>query len=447
MEQEKNRMGTRPVFPLLITMAVPPMISMLIQSLYNIVDSIFVARLSEEALTAVSLVYPLQNLSLAVCVGLGVGVNAFIARSLGQKNQKQAQEAVAASMILTAVHGLVFVLLGLFLSHPFLAMFTEDAEILKMAVQYSRIVICLTFGSHFHLTVEKIFQATGDMVVPMILQVVGAVINIILDPLFIFGGLGIPAMGVSGAAIATIIGQMAACGLSFLLLQCKKDGLKLRFSRDFRLQGWMVKKIYQVAVPSALMTAMPSALVGILNGILGHISDTGVAVLGLYFKMQSFVYMPASGLVQALRPIVSYNYGAGDHKRLNDSVKAALTVTGVIMAVGTVLFVGFPGIIMKLFDAGPDLMAMGSQALQIISLGFLVSTVSVVYAGTFEAMGKGAASLTISLLRQLTILPVLALILSAVLGVTGVWIAFPVAEAVAAVVAVVLWRRFRPAAL
>lgn len=446
MEQENNIMGTKPVFPLLLTMAVPPMISMLIQSLYNIVDSIFVARLSERALTAVSLVYPLQNLSLAVCVGLGVGVNSFIARSLGQKNVKQAEEAVTASMLLTAIHGLIFVLIGLLLSRPFLAMFTEDAQTLEMAVQYSKIVICLTFGSHFHLTVEKIFQAAGDMVVPMFLQVAGAVINIILDPLFIFGGMGIPAMGVRGAAIATIIGQMAACGLSFLLLQRRKDSLRIRFSGDFRMQGWMVKKIYQVAVPSALMTAMPSALVGILNGILAGISETAVAVLGLYFKMQSFVYMPASGLVQALRPVVSYNYGAGDHKRLGDSVKAALMVTGGIMTAGTVLFLGFPGIIMKLFDASPELMAMGSRALRIISLGFVISTFSVVYAGAFEAMGKGGASLTISLLRQMTILPVLALILSVPFGITGVWIAFPVAETAACLAAAVLWKRYRPLA-
>ncbi len=443
MEQKENVMGTRPVMPLLLSMAFPPMLSMLIQSMYNVVDSIFVARLSEDALTAVSLVYPLQNLSLAVSVGLGVGLNSCVARSLGEGNRQKAEEAISHGFILAAVHGLIFVLAGLFLSRPFLSMFTDDPQILDMAVTYSVIVITFTFGSHFHIAIEKIFQATGNMIVPMVLQGVGAVINIILDPILIFGMFGLPKMGVAGAAAATIIGQMAACLLAFVLLQRQKEGLKLEFRR-FQVRGVVIGNIYQVAVPSTMMTAMPSLLVSVLNGILSMMANaagTAIAVLGLYFKMQSFVYMPANGVVQALRPIASYNYGAGRLDRLKKTVNCAMLVTGIIMAAGTLLFAGFPGAIMKLFDAQPELLEMGSSALRIISIGFFISTPSLIYSGTFEALGKGVHSLAISILRQMSILPILAFLLAKVMGTTGVWISFPVAEAVAVICAFALWKQ------
>lgn len=442
MEQKANVMGTKPVMPLLLSMALPPMVSMLIQSMYNIVDSIFVARLSEDALTAVSLVYPLQNLSLAVSVGLGVGLNSCVARSLGEGNKKKAEEAISHGFILAAIHGLIFVLVGLFLSRPFLAMFTDDPQILDMAVTYSVIVITLTFGSHFHIAIEKIFQSTGNMIVPMVLQGIGAVINIILDPILIFGMFGLPRMGVAGAAAATIIGQMAACVLAFVLLQRQKDGMKLQF-HCFKVRRIVIGNIYQVAIPSTMMTAMPSLLVSVLNGILSMMANaaTGIAVLGLYFKMQSFVYMPANGVVQALRPIASYNYGAGSMDRLKKTVNCAMIVTGIIMAAGTILFAGFPGAIMKLFDAQPELMEMGSSALRIISIGFFISTPSLIYSGTFEALGKGVQSLAISILRQMSILPLLAFVLAKVMGTTGVWIAFPIAETAAAICAFALWKQ------
>ncbi|MGI6070068.1 MAG: MATE family efflux transporter [Blautia sp.] len=438
MEKQENIMGTKPVFPLLVSMAIPPMVSMLIQSLYNVVDSIFVARLSEEALTAVSLVYPLQNLSLAASVGLGIGMSSCISRSLGARRQKEAEEAVSHGMLFTAIQGFLFILIGWFLSKPFLQMFTDNQEILEMAVQYSKIVICLAFGSHFHITIEKIFQSTGNMVVPMILQGVGALINIILDPVLIFGLGGFPAMGIKGAAVATIIGQMAACALA-LLLQTRNRELRIPV-RGFCFRKEMAARIYQVAVPSGLLMAMPSALVGILNGILHPFSDRAVAVLGLYFKVQSFVYMPANGLVQGLRPIAGYNYGAGYYGRLRKTVRSALQIAGGIMIFGTVLFAGFTRPIMGLFHASPDLMNMGCQALRIISLGFFVSIFSIIYAGTFEGLGKGLHSLSISILRQMSILPVLALVLSRIIGVTGVWIAFPVTELIAGIYAICLWR-------
>ncbi|OUO78108.1 MATE family efflux transporter [Blautia sp. An249] len=441
MEATENRMGTKPLFPLLVSMALPPMVSMLIQSLYNIVDSIFVARLSEQALAAVSLVFPLQNLSLAFSVGMGVGLNSCIARRLGAKQQKKAQEAVNHGFLLAGLQGLLFVFIGLFLSRPFLSLFTKDSATLDMAVSYSRIVICFTFGSHIHIAAEKIFQSVGQMVIPMIMQMVGAIVNIILDPVFIFGMFGVPKFGVRGAAIATIIGQMAACLLSILFLYGSKNAIKPSW-KGFRFNGKTIGDIYQVGIPSGILVALPSALVGILNGILSY-SETAVAVLGLYYKMQSFVYMPANGMIQGLRPIAAYNYGAGYGARLRKVVRICVKMIGVIMAAGTVLFVGFPELIMQLFGAQEEMMKMGSMALRIIGTGFVFSAFSLTYSGTFEALGKGGYSLIISLLRQFLVIVPLAILLPAVWGINGVWAAFPVAEILAAVVSVCLWRKTR----
>ena len=434
-----NAMGTRPVLPLLLSMSVPPMISMLIQSMCNVVASIFVARLSKNALTAVSLAFPLQNLVLAVAVGLGVGLNACIARSLGAGDPEKANDAAAHGLVFTTIHALLFVLVGVFGTRPFLQMFTTDPEVLEMGCQYSYIVICLSFGSLYHIFIEKIFQATGNMVAPMILQGVGAIINIVLDPILIFGLFGLPAMGVSGAAIATVAGQMTACALAVALF-VKGDCPVRIHMKGFRLKGAVAAQVYSVAVPSGLMVALPSLLVGMLNAILSAFSQTAVAVFGAYFKLQTFVYMPASGLVQGMRPIMSFNYGAGRRDRMHQILRSSLLVTGGIMLVGWLLFTLLPGPIMALFGADARMSAMGASALRIISLGFVVSTVGFVLAGAFEALGKGVQSLTVSMIRQLIVIPPLAWALSKPFGLAGVWASFPIAELLAAVVAVVLYR-------
>lgn len=434
-----NAMGTRPVLPLLLSMSVPPMISMLIQSMYNVVDSIFVARLSQNALTAVSLAFPLQNLVLAVAVGLGVGLNACIARSLGAGEPERANDAAAHGLVFTTIHALLFVLVGIFGTRPFLQMFTTDPEVLEMGCQYSYIVICLSFGSLYHIFIEKIFQATGNMVVPMILQGVGAIINIVLDPILIFGLFGLPALGVPGAAIATVAGQMTACALAVILFVKSSCPVRIRM-KGFRLKGPVTAQIYGVAVPSGLMVALPSLLVGMLNAILASFSQTAVAVFGAYFKLQTFVYMPASGLVQGMRPIMSFNYGAGRRDRMHQILRSSLLVTGGIMLVGWLLFTLLPGPIMALFGADAEMSAMGASALRIISLGFVVSTIGFVLAGAFEALGKGVQSLTVSMIRQLIVIPPLAWVLSGPFDLAGVWASFPIAEALAAVVAVVLYR-------
>lgn len=437
MDKNIEAMGKKPILPLLLSMSFPPMLSMLIQSMYNIIDSIFVARLGEEALTAVSLAFPLQNLVLSVAVGLGVGLNAVIARNLGAGNMKEVENAAAHGMVLTALHSIVFILIGLFLTKPFFHMFAQNEAIFSMGCSYTYLVICFSAGSLFHIAVEKMFQATGNMIMPMLMQGLGAVINIILDPIMIFGLFGFPAMGVTGAAVATLIGQFSACILSVVLF-AKKGGIKLHL-KGFRFRKSTVQSIYSVALPSAVMTSLPSVLIGTLNGILSSVSQTAVAVLGIYFKLQTFVYMPANGVVQGMRPIVSYNYGAGDRKRLIQTIKTACAVIAVIMCVGMILFIGFPGAIMQMFDAGENMRSMGVLALRIISAGFLLSTLGITFSGTFEALGMGFQSLTISLLRQFIITIPLAVVLIRPFGTSGVWAAFPIAETIAAAAAVFLF--------
>lgn len=438
----ENQMGTREVFPLLMTMSVPAMVSMLIQSLYNIVDSMFVGRLSQEALTAVSLVFPLQNLVLAASVGLGVGVNASIARSLGEKNQTEADRAASHGLILTFFHIAAFILLGAFGSRWFVGMFTDSAEVLEMGCQYSYIVICFSGASMVHILIEKIFQSTGKMMMPMIMQSVGAGVNIVLDPILIFGLLGLPAMGVRGAAIATIIGQCCACSLALLFYVKKNCGVHIHI-KGFRLEGSMVKRLYGVAIPSGMIMAMPSLLVGLLNGILAGISQMAVAVFGIYFKLQTFVYMPTNGLIQGMRPIISYNYGARDFQRMKKTLYCAMCVTAVLMAAGTVLFLFGAEWILLMFGGTEAMLEMGIAAFRVICIGFLFSTLSVIIAGAFEALGQGGHSLIISLLRQMLIIPPLAFLLVRLtdLGLIGVWITFPAAEIAAAVIAALLYRK------
>lgn len=435
--QQTNKMGTRPVFPLLMSMAAPPILSMLIQSLYNIVDSLFVARISTDAMNAVNFAFPIQNLILAVAVGAGVGINSYIARNLGAGDRDEADSAVTHGLILSGIHSLLFIVLGLFCIEPFFHFFTDSPDIFGMGVQYTSIVVFFSFGTIFHIAIEKIFQSMGMMVIPMILQGAGAIINIVLDPLFIFGWGFFPAMGIRGAAIATIIGQISAMSLSMLLFFGKKYEVRAKF-RHFRFSFRTVRKIYAVGIPSTIMTALASVLVLGLNALLVKISETAVWVFGIYFKLQTFVYMPANGLVQGARPLFSFNYGAQNRRRVMGTLKYSLLVVGSIMAAGTLLFLVFPEGILRLFNATPEALRMGIPALRIICLSYLVSAVGVVLSSLFESLGKGVQSLTISLLRQFLITLPLAYGLAGPMGLTGIWITFPIAETIAAAVAVFL---------
>lgn len=430
-----NKMGNQKMFPLMVSMALPPMISMLIQSLYNIIDSIFVARLSEEALSAVSIIYPLQNLTLSIAVGAGVGLNSYMARNFGAGNQKDGKNACVIGFIITAIHYFLIAGFGVLVMHPFVRFFTQDETVMKLCYDYGYVVMIFCMGQLFHITIEKIFQSTGKMLIPMMLQAVGCATNIILDPILIFGLFGMPALGVKGAAIATVIGQMVSCLLGVILFLKGKSGVTLPKWKDISFNGAIVKSIYAVAVPSTLIMAFPSILVAGLNGILVGFSTLAVSVFGIYYKLQTFVYMPATGLIQGIRPIISFNYGAGNRKREKEAIRLSLIIIGMLMTLGTIFFWCFPTQIMDIFKANTEMKEMGVVALRIISIGFIPSAIGNIASAVFEAMGKGTKSLIITLLRQLVIVLPIAYAASRIVGLSGVWIAFPIAEMTAAVYA------------
>lgn len=434
-----NPMTDKGVVPLLISMAVPPMISMLIQSLYNIVDSVFVAQISQNALTAVSLAFPLQNLSLSFGVGLGVAVNANIAINMGAGNMEKADSYAGQGIILTIIHSLIFVMIGLFALKPFFSMFSNNVEVINYAVQYGMVVITLTFGSLFHILFEKIFQSNGNMIVPMFLQGIGAIINIILDPILIFGLLGMPKMGVLGAAVATIIGQFSAAILAVILF-LKQSPVKIK-KHHLKLNLKLISDLYKVALPSGIMMSLPSILVSVLNGILASISQAGIAFFGIYYKLQTFVNMPVTGIIQGMRPIVSYNYGAELKDRVLKTIKYAMLFSAIILISGTLIFNLFTENLLLMFSATKELLTFGIPGLKILSLGFAFSFVGITMSGVFEALGKGLYSLLISIFRQLIIIVPLSFILVRYIGFMGVWITFPIAEFIATIIAIILYRK------
>ena len=440
--REENKMAVRPVFPLLMSMAIPPMISMLIQSLYNIVDSMFVAKIGEDALTAVSLAFPVQTLIVACSVGIGVGVNSYISRSLGREDQQGADSAVAHGLLMAAFVSVLFVLAGQFLLEPFFRMFSSDPLILSEAIAYTQ--ICLTFcaGCFIHICIEKVFQSTGSMIFPMLLQALGAITNIILDPIMIFGLFGFPAMGVKGAAVATVIGQHTAMLASLLVFLLGKFAVRLDL-RDFRFSWKMIRDIATIAVPNSCMNALGSVLVMGLNSILIGFSNTAVSLFGIYYKLQTFVFMPASGLTQGAMPIMGFSYGAGNGKRLQHTLSISLRVCFIIMAMGCLLFMAAPAWLLSLFGASEEMLTMGIPALRIISVSFLPATIGFILPTMFQSMGQGAYSLIVFLLRQLVITLPMAAILSGPFGLTGIWVSFILAESVAAAVALLLYRKLR----
>ncbi len=440
--REENKMAVRPVFPLLMSMAIPPMISMLIQSLYNIVDSMFVAKIGEDALTAVSLAFPVQTLIVACSVGIGVGVNSYISRSLGREDQQGADSAVAHGLLMAAFVSVLFVLAGQFLLEPFFRMFSSDPLILSEAIAYTQ--ICLTFcaGCFIHICIEKVFQSTGSMIFPMLLQALGAITNIILDPIMIFGLFGFPAMGVKGAAVATVIGQHTAMLASLLVFLLGKFAVRLDL-RNFRFSWKMIRDIAAIAVPNSCMNALGSVLVMGLNSILIGFSNTAVSLFGIYYKLQTFVFMPASGLTQGAMPIMGFSYGAGNGKRLQHTLSISLRVCFIIMAMGCLLFMAAPAWLLSLFGASEEMLTMGIPALRIISVSFLPATIGFILPTMFQSMGQGAYSLIVFLLRQLVITLPMAAILSGPFGLTGIWVSFILAESVAAAVALLLYRKLR----
>ena len=441
MNSRESKMANEPLFKLLLSMSLPVMLSMLMQALYNIIDSIYVSRLGTDALTAVSLAFPVQNLILSFSVGTGVGVSSAISIHKGSGQKEKADKAASIGITLTFIHNLIIVLAGLFFTRSFLKLFTDDPEILHQSCVYTYIVVLVSFGWMFQITLEKIFQGIGEMKATMYLMAAGCLINIILDPILIFGLLGFPALGIAGAALATVIAQVSATVLYVLAYLKGNFDIHIKW-KYMKLEKSLVKQIYGVGIPSGIMIFMPSILVSSLNAILGGISAIHIAVLGVYYKLQTFIYMPANGLVQGMRPIIGYNFGAGNDHRVKQTIKDSLYVVLAVMIVGTFVSMAIPDKIFMMFDAEPELMESGVTALRIISTGFCVSTVGIIYSGVFEALGLGKQSLIVSLLRQFLITVPLAFVLSKVIGVVGVWMAFPIGEIVAAITAIKLLGRY-----
>lgn len=431
-------MKEKPVFPLILTMSLPMVLSMLVNALYNIVDSYFVAQINEEAMTALSLVFPLQNLVTAVGVGFGIGINAAVAFYLGAQRREDACRCASQGTLLNTIHGLILTLGCIAFMPVFLRMFTSDETVITYGLDYSGVVFLFSAVITVGVSFEKLFQAVGMMKVSMISMLAGCVINIILDPLFIFGAGFIPAMGVKGAALATGIGQTATLAV-YLVIYLRADmPVRIRLERGALLSGKICRRLYGVGIPATLNLALSSLLITALNSILSGFSQMYVLILGIYYKLQTFIYLTANGIVQGIRPLVSYNYGAGEMDRVKKIHRLSLLLGALIMALGTALCLAVPGRIMGLFTQNPQTIQAGALALRIISCGFIISTMSVMTSGTFEGLGKGLPSLAISLIRYIAIIPI-AFILSRMFGAVGVWHAFWVTEAVAAGVSLLLY--------
>lgn len=436
---DQNFMKEKKILPLVISMALPMVISMAVNSLYNIVDSYFVAKISEDAMTALSLVYPVQNLMTAIAVGFGVGMNAVIAFCLGAGDQKKANQAATTGMLLSFVHGVVLMIICMLGMPWFLSLYTKNDAIIGMGLVYAKRVFLFSVIIMLGISLEKIFQAVGRMKVSMISMMCGFIANIVLDPLMIFGIGPFPEMGMAGAAYATGIGQTIT--LLVYLIFCVARPLPVNFSRKMlSFDRDLMKKLYAVGVPASLNMALPSLLISSLNGILAAFSEQYVLVLGAYYKLQTFIYLSANGIIQGIRPLISFNYGAGEKKRVQQIFRTTLGLAAGVMAVGTVLSFLIPGQMIGLFTSSEATIWIGIKALHVISLGFIVSAVSVTCCGALEALGKGMESLMISLLRYAVIIIPAAYLLSRAKGAEGVFFAFPVTEAATAVVAFLIYR-------
>lgn len=437
---DQTFMKEKPVMPLVISMALPMTISMLVNALYNIVDSYFVAKISEDSMTALSLVYPMQNLITAVTVGFAIGVNAIIAFYLGAKKSEVANQAASMGMLLNIIHGILLNIGCIAVMPAFLRIFTKDSNILKMGLDYSNIVFMFAIPISISISFEKIFQSVGNMKVSMICMILGCVTNIILDPLFIFGIGFIPELGIKGAAIATCIGQLVTLSGYIIAYFVRPIPAKIRIEY-MKFDSTLCKKMYAIGIPATLNLALPSIQVSALNGILSAYSAGYVLVLGSYYKLQTFLYLTVNGVVQGMRPLIGYNYGAGEKKRVRDIFKSALILIVGVMVIGTILCLILPDKLIGLFTNKANTIEIGKTALRIISLGFIVSSVPVAVSGALEGLGKGKESLVISILRYIVIMIPLAFFISRIVGATGVWHAFWITEVFMAVISGVICKK------
>lgn len=429
----ENRMGTEHIPSLLMKMALPMMLSMLVQALYNVVDSIFVAKISEDALTALSVAFPLQNLMIAFAVGLGVGINSLLSRALGEKDRQKADAAAGNGLFLELCAALLFVFIGLVLGPAFVRSQTSSAIVADHGITYVR--ICIGAGAFCFISIfyERMLQATGKTHLAMIGQLVGALVNIVFDPILIFGLLGFPKLGVAGAAIATVFGQFCGAMVSLAIHQKKNREIRITLS-GLRPRSFTVRTILSVGIPSIIMGSIGSVMTYCVNRILDGFSSTAVAVFGVYFKLQSFFFMPVFGLNNAMVPLIAYNYGARRPARMKQTVRWAVIYACSIMAVGLLLMQLMPDVFLRLFDASDDMLRIGVPALRTISLAFVGAGYAIVLSSTFQALGKGLYSMFVSIARQLVVLVPVAWLLSRTGQLSAVWWAFPIAEIMSALV-------------
>lgn len=436
----QNYMKEKPILPLLLSLSLPAMISMMVNSLYNIIDSIFVAKIGENAMTAISLVYPIQNVIISLAVGFGVGINAMIALYLGAEKKQRANVVATQGMALSIVHGILLTIIGIIIMPGFLKLFTSDFTIINLGTRYSTIALSFSVIIMISVTFEKIFQSVGKMVIAMISLTAGCIINIILDPIMIFGLGPIPAMGIEGAAWATGIGQTVT--LLIYIFAYLQKGINIKLSLKYlNSENPICWKLYNIGIPASLNMALPSLLVSALNGILSALSPMYVVVLGVYYKLQTFIYLPANGIIQGMRPIMSYNFGAGEHKRVKRIYKTSLVLILALMILGMILCFTIPRQLLGLFTSSYETIQAGVTALKIISLGFIVSSISISSSGSLEALGEGIESLIISLLRYVFLIIPLAFLLSRIFGVNGVWSAFGITEAITSIIAFIIFNK------
>lgn len=438
---KENKMGVMHISRLLISMSIPMMLSMLVQALYNVVDSIFVSQLGENALTAVSLAFPIQNLMIALGSGTGVGINALLSRSLGEKNKERVDKSASHGIFLILVSSILFALFGLFFVRYFFEAQTDIEEIINYGTDYLRICTIFSFGLFGQITFERLLQSTGKTFYSMIAQALGAVVNIILDPIMIFGYFGFPRMEVAGAALATVIGQLLATTLAIILNLTRNKEITFKF-KGFRLDFEIIKQIYAVGIPTAIMIAIGSVMNFGLNKILMSFTSTATAVFGVYFRLQGFVFMPIFGMNNGVIPIISYNYGARNRKRITKAIRLSMTYALTIMLVGTAVFQIFPVQLLSMFNASAEMIAIGVPALRIVSICFVFAGFCIVSGSVFQALGSGVPSMIISTTRQLVVLLPAAYLLTRAGGLHAIWWAFPLAEIASVILTIIFLKHF-----
>ena len=436
---KENKMGVMPMGRLILSMSVPMILSMLVQALYNVVDSVFVARYSQDALAALSYSFPAQNLMIGTATGTGVGVNALLSKSLGEKNFDKANKTAANGILLAMFGSVLFFLFGLFFAEPFITFQTKTPSIIAEGRTYLSIVTMLSFGIFGEIMFERLMQSTGKTIYTMFTQGIGAIINIILDPIMIFGLLGCPQMGVAGAAYATVIGQIVAFVLGIVFNHKYNPEVRL-YAKNFKPDFGIIGRIYAVGIPSIIMVGIGSVMTTAMNKILNGFSDVAASVFGVYFKLQSFAFMPVFGLNNGVIPVIAYNYGAQKRKRMLHAVRLGCIIATCFMGIGLLLMQCIPAELFALFDAGEDMLAIGVPALRIISISFVFAGVCIALSSVFQALGKGIYSMYISFARQLVVLVPAAYLLSLSGNVNAVWWSFPIAEIASITVSLLLFR-------